>query len=188
MTADLFFDELKSLKAYRETRLRLADTVLHEESLMPELLRVCFMFDEEVSSRACWVLEFVCHKRLEQLTPYLDTFTEQLKNFKLDSSKRPVAKICQLMVFAYFGKKPSVFKEKLTDVHLDHITEATFDWLINDEKVAAKAYSIYTLFELGKKYEWIYPELKMVLEKDIHHQSAGYKATARKILSKLPKE
>lgn len=150
MTANLFFEELKTLKAYRETRLELADTVLQQKSLMPELLRVCFLFEEEVSSRACWVLEFVCRKKLEFIVPYLDLFIRQLKNFRLDSSKRPVAKICQLLIFAHFGKKSSVFKEKLSDLHLEQITEATFDWLINDEKVAAKAYAIYTLFELGK--------------------------------------
>ncbi|WP_340198952.1 adenylosuccinate lyase [Ascidiimonas sp. W6] len=188
MTANLFFEELKTLKAYRETRKRLSNQVLKDPSLLPELLRICFLFDDPVSSRACWVLEFVCQEKLELLIPYLNNFTAQLRNFRLDSSKRPIAKVCQLLILAYFGKKPSVFKQELTELYLERITEATFDWLINDEKVAAKAYSIYTLFELGKKYSWIYPELQLVLRKDIPEQSAGYKAAAKKILSRLPKE
>ena len=188
MTADTFFEKLETLKAYRETRLQLAETVLKDPALLSELFRICCLYNEPVSSRACWVLEFVCHKKLEWMIPFLDEFTEALKNFKLDSSKRPIAKICQLMIMAYFGKKPHIYKHKLEDIHLERIAEACFDWVINDEKTAAKVYSIYTLFGLGKKYDWIYPELKLVLEKDIHKESPGYKAAAKKILANLPKD
>jgi hypothetical protein len=188
MTADTFFKELQTLKAYRETRLRLADTVLQNTGLLKELLRCCFLFDQPVSSRACWVLEFVCHRRIEAILPYADEFTRELSNFKLDSSKRPVAKICQLLILAYFGKKSSAVKEQLTEVHIQRIMEAAFDWLINNEKVAVKVYAMYTLVELGKMYEWIYPELQFVFEKDIQKQSSGYRAAVRKIKAKLSKD
>ncbi|WP_340074460.1 adenylosuccinate lyase [Leptobacterium sp. I13] len=187
MTVAAFYKELESLKAYRETRLRLANTVLNNSALFAPLLDKCYDFDDPISSRACWILEFVCNEGLDWLIPCLDTFTKNLVSFKLDSSIRPMAKICQMLIKSYFSKTPSMLKQRLTEKHLEKITEACFDWLINDEKVAAKAYSIYALYELGKKYDWIHPELQIVLEQNITEHSPAYKTAAKKVLKQLVK-
>ena len=188
MAAKTFYEELQTLKAYRETRLRLAEKVIRHPDLFPELLSICYQFDNEVSSRACWILEFAVIKNPSLLIPYLNEFTEKLKGFSRESSIRPVAKICQLLTRHYFAKKDTALKNAINELHLERITEACFDWLISDIKVAPKAYSIYTLHLLGKKFTWIYPELISVLELQIPKQSAGFKAAAVKTLEKLRKE
>lgn len=104
---------------------------------------------------------------------------------KLDSSVRPIAKICEFLIKAYFSKNINETKSVLKEIHLEQITTACFDWLIGEHKVAAKAYSITSLLLLGQKYEWIHPELKMVLEKNYPEGSAAYKARARMTLAKL---
>jgi hypothetical protein len=43
--------------------------------------------------------------------------------------------------------------------------------------VATKTYSIRTLFELGKKHDWIRPALQGILIEDYHRHSAAYKVT-----------
>ena len=74
----------------------------------------------------------------------------------------------------------------LTKIQEQKIIESCFDWLILENvKVATKAYSIRALFELGKKNEWVYLELKRILSEDYTKYSAAYKAVAREILKKL---
>ncbi|WP_232226276.1 hypothetical protein [Flavobacterium sp. ACAM 123] len=64
--------------------------------------------------------------------------------------------------------------------------ESCFEWLIDEVlKVATKVYAVRTLFELGKKNNWIYPELKRILSDDYYKHSAAYKAVAREILKKI---
>jgi hypothetical protein len=76
---------------------------------------------------------------------------------------------------------------KLTQEQEHILIEALIDRLIQDEKVAAKAYAMKALFVLGKKYDWIYEELKPILSQDYSSHTAGYKASARNILKKINK-
>jgi hypothetical protein len=74
----------------------------------------------------------------------------------------------------------------LTKNQEQKIIESCFDWLILENvKVATKAYSIRALFELGKKNDWVYPELKRILTDDYVKYSAAYKAVAREIVKKI---
>ena len=57
--------------------------------------------------------------------------------------------------------------------------------MINDEKVAPKAYSMISLYLLGTEFDWVHPELITILERDFHTQSAAFKARARHILKKI---
>jgi len=41
------------------------------------------------------------------------------------------------------------------------------------------------LFLLGKEFKWVHPELKIILDKDFHHQQPAFKARARHILKDL---
>jgi hypothetical protein len=74
---------------------------------------------------------------------------------------------------------------KLSESQETKIIETCLDWLIQDEKVAAKAYSMITLYNFGKKYSWINEELKTILSQDFFKHSAAYKAAAKDILRKL---
>jgi hypothetical protein len=96
-----------------------------------------------------------------------------------------MAKICEYLIVAYFRKKDTDVKNVLTEKHLEEITSACFDWLIGNHKVAAQAYSMTCLLLLGRKFDWIHPELKMVLEQNYSSGSAAYKARARLTLEKI---
>jgi len=178
-----FRSALETLKAYRETRLKLASEVLSNKSLYAYLLQICYEFDSNTSSRACWILEFVCYKKLVWLLPHIEEFTGNLQEFKKDSAIRPIAKIIQLLCIETIKKKSITIK--LNDKILEHFAEVSFDWLISNQKVAVKAYAMRSLFLLGKKFDWIYPELKLTLEKDFMNHSAAYKAAAKDVLSQI---
>jgi hypothetical protein len=76
----------------------------------------------------------------------------------------------------------------MTLSHLEHMATSCFDWLIGDQKVAVKAYSMTCLLLLGRKFDWIHPELKLVLTENYAQGSAAYQARAGIILGKLNKE
>lgn len=187
MTTEQLYKELNYVNHSREKRLFYAKLMQKNPGLVPKLLDILFKVDDKISPRAAWVFEFMCNHNIETIIPYLNVFTENMHKVHIDSAVRPVAKICELLAVAYTEKTDNNIKIALTNTHIECIIENCFDYMINDEKVAPKAYSMTTLFLFGKSYDWVYPELARILEEDFSKQSAAYKARARQILKKIKK-
>lgn len=187
MNKEQLFEALDYVNASRKKRTEMSDLVLNNLNLMEPLLEIAFQNNDPISSKASWILEFVAKENLEYLFPYMDFFTASVGSLKLESSIRPMAKICELLIEGYFKKKKVNIRDVLKERNLEEITAACFDWLIGDHKVAAKAYSMTCLVLLGQKYAWIHPELKMVLEQNYSRGTAAYKARARMTLEKINK-
>jgi len=154
LTPETLYSELKYVNHSKEKRLYYANMVINNPDLIPKLLHILFQVNDKTSPRAAWVLEFMCGKALDRLIPHLDIFLEQIGNIHLDSAVRPVAKICEYVITAYYSKESNSIKTHLKAIHLETITEACFDWLINDQKVAPKAYAMNCLFLIGKDFDW----------------------------------
>ena len=187
MTTEALYQELNYVNHSREKRLYYANMVINDTSLIPKLLDILFMVDDKISPRAAWVFEFMCGENLNTIIPYLDTFTKNMNKVHLDSAVRPVAKVCEYLVKALYSRLDNDIKHALNAEHKEKIIEACFDWMINDEKIAPKAYAMNSLFLLGRDYDWIHPELALILERDYQMQSSGFKARARHILKKIKK-
>lgn len=185
MTEDQLYQELKYVNHSRENRIKYANMVIKSPELLPKVLNIVFRVDDKKSARAAWMLEFVARDNLNVLIPYLDTFTNEMHKVCLDSAVRPVAKICECLVEAYYIKKDNDVKQALNSNHKEKIIESCFDWLIKNEKIAPKAYSMNSLYLLGSEYDWIHPELLLILEKDFHKQTSGFKARAKHIVKKI---
>ena len=185
MNSESLYDSLNYVNHSRENRLYYANLLLEDRTLIPAALDILFKIDDPVSCKAAWILEFMCDENLEALIPYLDTFTENIHKVYLDSAVRPVAKICEYLTKAFYGKTPNAVKEHLTKTQRERITEVCFDFMINDEKIAPKAYSMNSLYLLGSEFDWIHPELVDILERDFQMQSSGFKARAKHILKKI---
>jgi len=181
MIATEFQKKLEYVTGHRDSRQKYADEVLDNPELFLHLIQFCFQVSNKNAPKAFWILEFVCYQKLELMDEHLDFFCSQIKNLKDESAIRPAAKICQLLVLSHFQKKGIQLSEK----NLEEITESSFDWLINDTKVASKAYSMRTLYLLGQHYDWIHPELKTIITKDFPNHSAAYKAVAKEVLKKI---
>lgn len=182
MSSDLQ-SKLDYVNAYRENRLNVAKEVLENPSLYDELVTLCFSPADKNNHKACWILEFVSYKELIWLQPHLDYFCSNLKILNDQSAIRPIAKVVQLLIKSHYKKdQDRIF---LSESHLQDCIETSFDWLINDTKVATKAYSIRTLYILGNHYNWIHPELNIILNKEYHNHSSAYKAVAREVLKKI---
>ncbi|WP_394772790.1 hypothetical protein [Flavobacterium sp.] len=175
--------KLDYVNAYRENRLMAAQDVLENHSLFDELVSICFSPSDKNNHKACWILEFVSYEELIWLQPHLDFFCSNLKILKDESSIRPIAKVVQLLIKSHYKKSENCIL--LSEENLQDCIEASFDWLINDVKVATKAYSIRTLYVLGNHYDWIHPKLQIILNKDYADHSAAYKAVAKEVLRKI---
>ncbi|WP_339710236.1 adenylosuccinate lyase [uncultured Kriegella sp.] len=163
----------------------MAEIILQNPELISPLIKIAFDVNDPISSRACWVMEFTAKQNLSYIYPHLDYFTSNLKSVHLDSSVRPVAKICEYLISAYFLKADPAVQKVLNQTFLARIATACFDWLIGEHKVAAQAYSMTCLLLLGRKIHWIHEELKLVLEQNYANGSAAYKARARMTLAQL---
>ena len=55
------------------------------------------------------------------------------------------------------------------------------------EALAVKVFSMTVLSNFAKQYPEIVPEIKIVIEDQLLHQSAGFKSRAKKVLKDLDK-
>lgn len=187
MTTEQLYKELDYVNHSRENRKKYAFLVINNPDLIPQVLDILFQVDNKQSYRAAWLLEFVARENLDSILPYLDRITEHMHKVHLDSAVRPIAKICEYLTEAYYHKNLNKTKDYLTTIHKERIVVLSFDYLITNQKIAAKAYAMNTLFLLGKEFDWIHPELTMILERDFKAGSAGFKSRARCLLKKLKK-
>ena len=163
----------------------MAREIVREPKLLPHLLELALTENNVTGSRAAWVLEFVVQKDPPLLYAHLDQFCEGLHEVIPDSSIRPLAKVCELLLTSYYNTAGKD-RPPLNDLHKAAITEACFDWLIGPGKVAPKAYSMQSLLLLGREIGWVHPQLKGVLEQNYAKGSPAYKARARQMLKELP--
>jgi hypothetical protein len=182
MNKEDLIKELNNLSALRENRLRVANLVLDDQETFLPLLKIALAYDNKISIKAAWILEFVCIQKLEWLFQYLDVFSESLKFIHFDSAIRPFSKICMLLATKFNSDKELFNKNK---ENIMQIVEVEFDWLISDQKVAVKAYTMEALYFFGNHIDWIHPELKAILLKNHSKESAAYIARAKKILKWL---
>ena len=185
MTGDELYKELHFVDHTREKRLAFSNLVLKNQKLIPKLLDIVFMVDDKISIKAAWVLEYLCSYDINVIVPYLDQFTENLRTIHQDAAVRPMAKICERIAISYCSKEKELMQSALSPSHIERIVETCFDYLIEDEKVAPKAFSMNTLFLFGKTNDWVHPELISIIERDYPTQSAGFKARARHVLKQL---
>ena len=184
MTTEELKAKLNYVNKSRDNRLQYAQLILDKLELMPKLMKITFAKNEPLSGKAAWIMEFASNQNLALLHPHLDFFCNNLDQPNSDSAIRPIAKICELLVNQHF-KLSSQNESVLKSFHLEKITEFCFDILLGDHQVAPKVYSMSSLQQLSKKYKWILPELKTIIERDYPTQSKGYQARARKVLAMI---
>ncbi len=185
MSDKILIESLKNVDGTLTSRMSMASVIIGSPGQIPALLRIAFLDEHAVSSKACWILEVVAREHLKKLLPHLDQFVRGLDKLTLHSSVRPMAKICETLTLAYFAKKDPEIMAKLTDTHLEQITTVCFDWLISEQKVAPQAYAMTCLYHLGSKFPWVHPELQQVLELNYPKGSAAYQARATQVLQML---
>ncbi|WP_271406090.1 adenylosuccinate lyase [Tenacibaculum soleae] len=169
-------------------RDKAANIVLNEPKLIKYLVDLTFDVNNKLSIKAAWVLEWICtHHGIEHVLPYLDSFATNISTVHFDSAVRPCAKICEHLANAFTAKKDNKTKTTLTKNHIDAIIETGFDWLITDQKIAVRAYTMNFLYLFGLQKDWVHPELQHLISSKIIHESKGCKARGKYILELIKK-
>jgi len=151
--------------------------------LLPELMAIALNVKDKNHHKACWIAELVFEARIEWLRDHLESFCATLPAYTNESAMRPMSKIC---LFATENREK--YSDFLNIPQIQQITETCFDWLIHPKtKVATKAYAMRTLYLIGKKEDWIHPELTRILSEDAAKHTAAYTAAAKDILRKINK-
>jgi len=180
-----FYDALESMNHSRERRGFFANLIYNQQITIPQVLEVLQETHTKHDHKAAWALEVVCKEKLPLLLPFIDEFIDLLPRIHHDATLRPLAKICESLILAYYHQHDTLVKRHLYKIARQKISEVCLDWMITEQKVAVKAYAIICLFHLGKEFDWIHPELKNILERDYHVQSAAFRARARMVLKKM---
>lgn len=179
-----FVAKLEKSTAHRQSRESILHDVLENRELLSVLMSVLLDVKNKNHHKACWVSELVFEENIDWLSPYLEIFCDTLSSYSHDGAIRSVSKICMFSASHHIKKlkKEDFF---LTEKQMEIMVEACFDWLITDKKVASKAYAMRALFEFGKIKDWIYPELKIILQQNYPYHSAGYQAASKDLLKRM---
>lgn len=179
-----------ALNSGRISKSQIDDLVLQLQQapqLAKTLYKEIIAEDKEGTFNASWTFDHLMRKKLTYLLPFFDDFVNGLAQLKTESCIRPVAHVCEMVCEAYFKKKDPVFIENITNDQLEKILTACFDWLIGPMNMAPKVFSMTSLYYLGLRFDWVHPELKLVLEDSYATGTTGYKNRAKKTLDKLAK-
>ncbi|MDF0716248.1 adenylosuccinate lyase [Muricauda sp. 334s03] len=178
------------LNSGRISKSKIDGLVLQLEK-KPQLALVLYhevlLEDKEGTFNASWTFDHLMRKDPSLVLPFFDDFVNGLSELKTESCVRPIAHVCEMVCEAYFNKKRPEFVQSITDEQLEKIMTVCFDWLISSMNVAPKVFAMTSLYYLGLKFDWVHPELKLVLEKSYTSGTTGYKNRAKKTLDKLAK-
>ncbi len=183
MTKNEIIEQLNNTSALRENRLRVANLIMQDRERFDILLKIIFDIDTKISIKAAWVFEFVCKKKIHWLYDNLDYFTQNIQKLHFDSAVRSIAKVCQILVLK--SQKTTIVN--FTNQHKESIAEVGFDWMISRHKVAIKAYTMQTLFYLGKQFDWIHGALQAIIIDNMDKETAAYKSRGLITLAQIKK-
>ena len=173
-------EKLTESNAHRSSRMSVCNYVIRKD-IVNELTEIAFSLSDENHFKAFWALEFVCEKKMKLFVPQIERFCEVLPTITNESALRSATKICMFLAKSNHRKNGI----SLNQEQEHYLIENMIDRLIQDIKVASKVYAMKALFVFGKKYNWIYEELKPIITQDAFEHSAAYQASARNILKKI---
>ncbi len=176
----ILYQSIEKSTAHRPSRDFHCEMIFDQPHLLDDLMLLALNTKDKNHHKACWILELVLERDILWLSPFLQQFCDTLPLFVHDGAVRSVSKICM-----FAAEKQTKTNDFLTSAQMAKITEACFDWLIGGAKVASKAYAMRALFQTGKSQQWVYPDLKTLLEIGYPDHSPAYQAAAKEILRKI---
>ena len=133
-----------------------------------------FLNDEyRVTQRAAWPLSYcaIAHPEFVQ-----NNFGKLISNLQ-KSSLHDSIKLNTLRLLQHTDI-PEKYEGKIMDTCFKYVESPT-------EAVAIKAFSLSVLGKLASKYPEIIPEIKIIIEDELPHQTAGFKSRANKLLKQF---
>lgn len=172
-----FFNRLAKSSASTICRNGIRDFIADNPSYMKDLVAFATDLSNKNQYKGVWIIEMLAETHTEMLLPFIDQIAHVASQYKHESAIRGISRT---ILFLTRSKKIT-----LTEEQQEKFIETSLDRLIGDDKVAPKAFAMYSLAHFAQKHDWIKEELQNIINKDFANQSAGYKAAAREVLRKI---
>jgi hypothetical protein len=133
-----------------------------------------FLNDEcRVTQRAAWPVSYCVEAHPEFINNNFDNLLKNLQKPNLnDSIKRNSIRLLQHVSI------PKKYQGQVMNICFEYLESPT-------EAVAIKAFSLTMLGSLAKQYPEIIPEVKLLIEDQLPHQTAAFKSRAKVFLKSV---
>jgi hypothetical protein len=132
-----------------------------------ELFHLFLNGEYRITQRAAWPLSYCVIKYPALMNNSYEKLINNLKKPNLhDSIKRNTVRLLQAVDI------PGKYEGAVMEICFKYLESPK-------EAVAIKAFSIAVLGNLAKKYPEIIPEIKLMIEEQLPHQSAAFKSRAK---------
>jgi len=159
------------LKEHSKTQCtKIVKWVGNDQKRFNELFDLFLNDEYRVVQRAAWPLGYCVIAHPVFISKHWKKLINNLKKPGLhDSVKRNSIRLMQDISI------PEKYDGEIMDLCFKYLESPT-------EPLAVKVFSMSVLDKLAKKYPEIMPELRLLIEDQLPHQTAGFKSRAKKIL------
>ena len=146
---------------------KIAEWVGNNQEKFDELFHLFLNGEYRITQRAAWPLSYCVIKYPCLMNNNYEKLINNLKRSNLhDSIKRNTVRLLQAVDI------PVKYEGAVMEICFKYLESP-------NEAVAIKAFSITVLGKLAKKYPEIIPEIKLIIEEQLPHQSAAFKSRAK---------
>ena len=155
---------------------KIVDWVGSSQERFDELFHLFLNDDYRVVQRAGWPMSYCVIAYPGLIKKHWGNLIKNLKKPNLHNAvKRNSIRLLQDLNI------PVKYQGQVMDTCFSYIASAT-------EAVAVKAFSLTVLTRLSKQYPEIIPEIKLVIEEQLPHQTAAFKSRAKVFLKTVAKK
>ncbi|HTM93394.1 MAG TPA: hypothetical protein VL095_13320 [Flavisolibacter sp.] len=153
--------------------LKIAGYACESRKNFKELMK-CFLDDEYMlAQRAAWSVGWAARQKPQMIQPHIKDLVSVLyKKNVHDAVIRNSVRVLQEIEI------PEKFHGEVMDACFQFLEEPS-------TPVAIKVFSLTTLFNLSKRYPEIKPELKLIIEDNLEHETPAFRARVKRVLPKL---
>jgi len=153
---------------------KIVEWVGNNQEKFDELFHLFLNGEYRITQRAAWPLSYCVIKYPGLMNNSYEKLISNLKKPNLhDSIKRNTVRLLQAVDI------PVKYEGAVMEICFKYLESP-------NEAVAIKAFSITVLGKLAKKYPEIIPEIKLMIEEQLPHQSAAFKNRAKLFMNSFP--
>ena len=165
------------LKEHSKTQCtKIVDWVGDSQLRFDELFQLFLKDEYRVAQRAAWPMSYCVIAHPQLIKKNFDKLIKNLQQPNLhDAVKRNTVRLLQEIDI------PKKYEDAVIDICFRYVESV-------NEAVAVKAFSLTILGKLSKQYPEIIPEIKMLIEDQLPHQTAAFKSRAKVLLKQFSKD
>ena len=138
-----------------------------------DLFRLFLKDENRVSQRASWPVSYCVEAHPEFMQHHLKELLQNLERPNLhDAIKRNTIRLLQEIPI------PEKYHGQVMNICFGYVENPT-------EAVAIKAFSLTVLGNLAIQYPEIIPEIKLLIEDQLPHQTAAFKSRAKRLMKQF---